>query len=108
MVRSLLIRRIARALKPAGRCLLEVYNREFALAHGAERVLFHDEAVDRFVRPGAEPGALSMRLYSHDEWEQMLAANGLRIVATDGWKWPDDPPPPPWRADLVVARKDGR
>ncbi len=35
---------------------------QFALAHGAEGTLFYDQGADSFVRPGAEPGALSMRL----------------------------------------------
>jgi SAM-dependent methyltransferase len=101
-----LIRRIGAALKPGGRCLFEVYNKEFALQHGVEGSLFYDQSVDRFVRRGDDRKGLSLRLYSHDEWEHMLGRKGLRIIRTDGWKWQKDPPPPPWRADLIVAQKE--
>jgi 2-polyprenyl-3-methyl-5-hydroxy-6-metoxy-1,4-benzoquinol methylase len=101
-----LIRRIALALKAGGRCLFEIYNKEFALRHGVEGVLFYDESSGRFVSKDAERMRLSMRLYSHDEWRRMLPTSGLAIVKMDGWKWQADPPPPPWRANLIVAQKE--
>jgi 2-polyprenyl-3-methyl-5-hydroxy-6-metoxy-1,4-benzoquinol methylase len=101
-----LIRRISLALKPSGRCLFEVYNKEFALRHGIERQLFYDEQADRFVPKEPKPSGLTMRLYAHDEWRQMLSANGLRIIKMDGWNWKNDPPPPPWRADFIVAQRE--
>ena len=100
---SNLLGRIAASLKPGGKCLLEVYNKAFSLQHGAENSLFYTPGVDRFV--GKEPGGLSLRLYSPDQWRQMLAEHGLTIVRQDGWNWPNDPPPPPWRADFIVAQK---
>jgi len=100
-----LIARIARALKPGGRCLFEVYNKEFALAHGVENRYFYDEISGRFVSRGPEPAWNSLRLYAHNEWERMLRAHGLEIVKMDGWNWRGDPMPPPWRADYIVAQK---
>lgn len=101
-----LVRRIAAALKPGGRCLFEVYNREFALEHGVERRLFLDRVSGRFVAREPERGGLSVRLYSHEEWREMLGRAGLGIMKMDGWRWPQDPEPPPWRADFIVAQKD--
>ncbi|HUU58089.1 MAG TPA: hypothetical protein VMZ50_00985, partial [Phycisphaerae bacterium] len=101
-----LIRRIARALKAGGRCLLEVYNKEFALQHGVERTLFYDESVDRFVAEASKSLLTGMKLYSREEWESMLGAHGLRITKRDGWNYQRDPNPPPWRADLIVAQKE--
>lgn len=99
-----LLGRMSRALKPGGRCLLEVYNREFAIQNGVENSLHYDPASDRFVPPIPIPGGLSgIRLYSPDQWTQMLASHGLRIVKTAGWSWPNDPPAPPFRADYIVA-----
>ncbi|KKM17743.1 hypothetical protein LCGC14_1672710, partial [marine sediment metagenome] len=97
---------IGSALRAGGKFLLEVYNREFALHHGVEGILFYDASVDRFVRRGPDAAALSMRLYSLEELELMLANAGLRIVKTHAWNKPKDPAPPPWRADLIVAQKD--
>lgn len=102
-----LIGRMARAVKPGGRCLFEVYNKQFALEYGVEGALFYDSELDRFVRKDAAQPGLTCRLYSHDEWERMLTDSGLRIIRMDGWKWADDPLPPPWRADLIVAEKSG-
>jgi SAM-dependent methyltransferase len=103
-----LIRRMARATKPGGRCLFEVYDKEFALRHGVEDRLVYDPGTDRFVRKSSEEGSglSSMRLYSLDQWRRMLAEHGLRIVQVDGWSWPKDPSPPPWRADMIVAQKE--
>jgi SAM-dependent methyltransferase len=102
-----LIRRIAQALKPGGRFLLEVYNRDFALKHGVQDDLFYNPELDRFLP--REPGKLlltaGMCLWSQEELTRMLGEHGLRVVRTDGWKWPQDPPPPPWRADIIVAEK---
>ncbi len=100
-----LIRRIARALKPGGRCLFEVYNKEFALAHGVQRTYFYDAAIDRFAEKERRPGAITVKLYTHNEWEEMLSACGLTINKWDGWKGKGDPAPPPWRADYIVAEK---
>lgn len=101
-----LIRRMALALKPGGRCLLEVYNKEFSLSHGVEDHIFYDERLDRFIPRGSPYGlATGIKLYSHDQWRDMLAAHGLSIVKWDGWKHQRDPDPPPWRADIIVAEK---
>lgn len=100
-----LLRKIARALKPQGRCLLEVYNKEFALPRGVEGLAFYDDQTDRFQAADPSAGIKSIKLYNHLEWTAMLQQQGLRIVAMDGWKYPTDPVPPPWRADLIVAQK---
>lgn len=102
-----LLRKIARALKPHGRCLLEVYNKEFALPRGVEGLAFYDDQTDRFLATDPSAGIKSIKLYNHLEWTTMLQQQGLSIVAMDGWKYPADPAPPPWRADLIVARKAG-
>jgi 2-polyprenyl-3-methyl-5-hydroxy-6-metoxy-1,4-benzoquinol methylase len=103
-----LLARIAAALKHGGRSLFEVYNREFALEHGVERRFFYDARANRFVDcSDRNPNGLSLRLYSRDEWESLLASAGLELLKTDGWSWPNDPPPPPWRADYLVAGKAG-
>ena len=98
-----LIHRVGSALKTGGRCLFEVYNKEFALIHGTENTFFYDESLDRFV--GKKPGQITVKLYSHAEWEAMLADAHLRIVRTDGLNWRKDPAPPPWRVDYIVAEK---
>ncbi len=99
-----LICRASSALRAGGRCLFEVYNKEFAQIHGVENSYSYDENLDRFVEKGS--GQCSVKLYSHAEWESMLAASHLRIVRTDGWNWNGDPDPPPWRADYYVAEKE--
>ena len=102
-----LIRRIAAALKVNGRCLFEVYNREFALKHGVEGKAFFDQQTGTFASRERGGCTLSMRLYSHEEWRLMLKREGLRVIKMGGWwTWPGDPQPPPWRADFIVAQKD--
>jgi len=103
---ELTVRNIARALKPGGRMLLEVYNRTFAVTHGIETCLHYDPATDRFIenKPKEEPTE-SIGPPSNDELEGMLARNSLKVIKRDGWKWPEDPDPPPWRADIIVAEK---
>jgi 2-polyprenyl-3-methyl-5-hydroxy-6-metoxy-1,4-benzoquinol methylase len=105
-----LLRRMAQALKPEGKCLLEVYNKAFAQKHKIQNLLVYDESLDRFVLPDAhaDRAVESVKLYPHEEWRNMLAESGLQVVQMDGWKWKDDPPPPPWRADYIVAAKSIR
>jgi hypothetical protein len=99
------VRRIALALKPSGRCLFEVYNKQFAKSHGIQGSHFHDKRSDRFLAKDPSASIKSWKLYSREQWQNMLGANGLKIVSTSGWKWNQDPDPPPWRADYIVARK---
>ncbi len=102
----LVLRNITRAVKPGGRCLFEVYNKEFAVEHAVEDKFTYDPGTDRFVRDKDTPNEIrSVKLYSHEEWQEMLAENGMQVVRMDGWKWKGDPNPPPWRADLIVAEK---
>jgi SAM-dependent methyltransferase len=103
-----LIRRITMALKPGGRFLLEVYNRDFALKHGVENTFFYNADRDRFLPQDPSRTLLTAGLYlwSQGELAQMLASQGLRVVRMDGWKHDHDPPPPPWRADMIVAQKE--
>lgn len=100
-----LIRRMAIATKTGGRCLFEVYNKQFAMLHGIEGTLFYDASRDAFVPRDEKVDFAEMRLYCMEEWEQMLGHCGLRILKLDGWKWKKDPEPPPWRADIIVAQK---
>jgi len=105
----LILHNISRALRRGGRCLFEVYNKSFAQSHGIENRFVYDPVSDRFVvRPEArEAGGEinAIRLYSDEEWQRMLAAEGLTITPKDGWKWKGDPEPPPWRADPLAAAK---
>lgn len=101
-----LIRRMAAAVKPSGRCLFEAYNKEFAMSRGVQGSHFYDAVSDRFVAKDPTNPLRTLKLYSLEEWERMLRANALLIVKTDGWKWKHDPDPPPWRADIIVARKE--
>jgi SAM-dependent methyltransferase len=104
-----LIRRIGQALKPGGRLLLEVYNKEFAVPRGIEGCVFYDKRNDRFMpKDGGAPWPAGMKLYTHEELNNILRKEGLTIVKMDGWKWETDPPPPPWRADIIVAVKTCR
>lgn len=100
-----MIERMALALKPGGKCLFEVYNKAFGLQHGVERILTYDSQQDRFVPSDGDPDKLSIRLYDHDQWGELLAAHGLEIISVTGWSWRGDPLPPPWRADLILAEK---
>lgn len=102
-----LIGRIAQSLKPGGRFLLEVYNKEFAMPRDIEGIHFYDARVDRFMpRDDAPLWPRGMKLYTHEELKNMLCKQGLAVVKMDGWKYPNDPPPPPWRADMIVAAKN--
>ncbi len=101
-----LIRTIAQALKPSGRCLFEVYNKDFAKVHGVQGTYFYEAGSDRFVATHPAEAFRSWKLYSIEERERMLGANRLRIVKRYGWKWKQDPDPPPWRADYIIARKE--
>lgn len=100
-----LIARISRALKPGGLCLFEVYNKEFGMKHGVQNVAVYDPAMNVFVAKPPYPMKHPLRLYTETEWEHLLSQSGLAIVRRDGWRWMDDPEPPPWRADFIVARK---
>jgi len=96
---------VARAVKPGGPCLLEVYTFEFARLHGMEHCYHYDEASGRF-QPRPEFGHLvSMQLYTEPQWREMLAAVGLAVERWEGWNWRRDPDPPPYRGVNIVARK---
>lgn len=103
----LVLKNISHSLKSKGRCLFEVYNKEFAVGKGIENTYFYDSSKDFFVIGNSAPDRpiKSIRLYSHDEWKKMLEENQMRIVKMHGWKWKNDPEPPPWRADFIVAER---
>jgi ubiquinone/menaquinone biosynthesis C-methylase UbiE len=104
---ELIMRNIARALKPGGRMLLEVYNRAFGITHEIEGFLYYDQTRDIFLRktPAEDGMNESVGPPSEEELDRMFSQNGLRVIKRDGWKWPEDPDPPPWRGDLIVAEK---
>jgi ubiquinone/menaquinone biosynthesis C-methylase UbiE len=102
-----LLRRMARALKPHGRCLLEVYDKEFAMPRGVEGSHFYDASTDRFVAKTPGPGINSIKLYTREQWESMLGEQGLKVMTMDGWSSAKDPAPPPWRIDIMVAQRVG-
>ena len=102
-----IIANISRALKPRGRCLFEVYNKEFAMKFGVENRFFYHNETDCFLlKEEYKPARLeSLKLYSIVEWRKMLGINQLKIVKTDGWSMEGDPGPPPHRVDFIVAEK---
>ena len=100
-----LLRCIADALKPGGRCLFEVYNKEFALSYPVENMFVYDNTCNLFLAQGDYAYLPPVRLYALNEWNEMLNSLGLTIVGRDGWQWKNDPVPPPWRADFIVAQK---
>jgi len=105
---SIILKNIARALKPGGRVLFEVYNKEFAITHGIEKKSFYDKTTDRFVVDRKlHPDMMieSVKLYTHDQWKDMLEENQMRITKMEGWKARRDPEPPPWRTDYIIAEK---
>lgn len=92
---------ISRALKLKGRCLFEVYNKEFAIAHGIENSMYYDKEKDIFISD-KDKG----KLYSHQELQDMLEQNKMKIISMEkGWSWKGDPVPPPYRADYIIAEK---
>ena len=107
---ELVLGNIARALRPHGRLLLEVYNRQFAIDHGVENRYLYDGVRDIFVdREISADGVCSegdtINMLPSADLDQMLETNGLVVIASSGTKWPKDPEPPPWRIDFLVAEK---
>lgn len=98
---------MAKSLKVGGRCLIEVYNKEFALRHGVENKYFYDEPNDRFlIKDEFKPSpAESIKLYSEMQWRKMLGLYGLKIRNFDGWSFDGDPSPPPYRMNYIIAQK---
>jgi len=94
---------IARALRPGGRFYLEVYTKEFALAHGVENRLKYCAQSDRFVSAAGEPEIPAMRLYAREALQQMLQSRGFCIERERTWGWRKDPPVPPYRGWVVAC-----
>lgn len=103
----LAMREMARVLALGGKCLFEVYNKEFARYHGIENTYAYDAGTDRFtVAQHAEGASVpSIKVYARQEWHDMFAQAGLELTAESGWSLPGDPSPPPHRVDLLVVRK---
>jgi len=105
---KIILSNITRALKPVGRVLFEVYNKEFAITRGIEKKYFYDKTTDRFVvdrKLHPDMTIESVKLYSHQEWQDMLSENQMKITKMEGWKARRDPEPPPWRTDYIIAEK---
>lgn len=98
---------INKSLKPGGRCLIEVYNKEFALNNGIENKYFYNEATDRFqIKDEFKPvQAESIKLYSEIQWRKMMGLYQLKIKSIDGWSFENDPSPPPYRMNYIIAQK---
>jgi len=102
----IILSNIARALKPKGRALFEVYNKEFAITHGIEKKYFYDKTTDRFVVDRKlHPDMMieSVKLYTHEEWKDMLEENQMKIIKMEGSRGERDPEPR--RIDFIVAEK---
>ncbi len=104
---EMILEGIAKSLKKGGRCLIEVYNKEFAMNHGVENKFFYDEATDRFLlKDEFKPSpADSIKLYSEMQWRKMLGLHQLKIKLLNGWSFESDPLPPPYRMNFIVAQK---
>ncbi|MCL2647664.1 MAG: hypothetical protein FWD61_11755 [Phycisphaerales bacterium] len=81
------LRKLVTALRPGGRLLLEVYDKQFALEHGIEGKLRWHQEVERFEGEIASPGGpegrtirMSMELRSTDEWHRTLQELGLEQI----------------------------
>ena len=101
------IKNISNSLKSEGRCLLEVYNKEFALAHGVENLYFYNQYNQRFELKTQRHDLpiKSVKLYSHEEWQKLLEKYKMGIFKVEGIPLINDPPGPPWRTDYIVAQK---
>lgn len=102
----IILSNITRALKPVGRALFEVYNKEFAITRGIEKKYFYDKTTDRFVVDRKlHPDMMieSVKLYSHQEWRDMLSENQMKIIKMEGSRGERDPEPR--RIDFIVAEK---
>lgn len=102
----IILKNIARALKPKGRALFEVYNKEFALTQGIEGKYFYDKTTDRFVvdrKVYPDMMIESVKLYSHQEWRDLLEENQMKIIKMEGSRGERDPEPR--RIDFIVAEK---
>ena len=98
---------IAGSLRVGGRCLIEVYNKEFALQYGIEKKYFYNETTDRFhIKDEFKPIPIeSIKLYSEMQWRKMMGLHQLKIKNFDGWSFDSDPSPPPYRMNYIIAQK---
>src|SRR3989339_700838 len=98
------ISNISKSLRPGGRLLLEVYNKEFAKNHGVQDTFFYNENLNSFVSKDDHKGPIkSLKLYSHEELTEMFRTNQLKLVKSlKAWGYPNDPEGPPWRADYFI------
>jgi SAM-dependent methyltransferase len=94
---------IARALRGGGRFYVEVYTKEFALAHGVENRLKYCAESDRFVSADGRADVPAMRLYTREALEQVLEPRGFCIERERTWGGRSDPPGPPYRAWVVAS-----
>jgi len=81
-----LLSRLAKAIKPGGRLLLEVYNKSVAMRHGIEHTLHHNPSTGRFEGKvkldnpvnGDDYLDASCELLTITEWRAALADVGLQ------------------------------
>lgn len=98
---------VSKSLKAGGRCLIEVYNKDFAINHGIENKYFYNKTTDRFhIKDGCKlPTAESVKLYSEMQLRKMMGLQRLKIKSFEGWSFDKDPSPPPYRMNYLIAQK---
>ncbi len=106
---EMVLTQIAKALKKGGRCLLEVYNKEFAIKNSIENKFFFNQEDDWFY-PDPENLALKdrkMQLFSHKEWQEILPKHGFKIIslAEQGWHWKNDSNDLPFRGEFIIMER---
>ncbi|MFC1745107.1 class I SAM-dependent methyltransferase [Candidatus Riflebacteria bacterium] len=100
-----LLKSIAAALVKKGKCLLEVYNKEFAVKNGIENIFTYDEKLDLFVADANKSSIPYIQLLSISEWDEWTAKAGLKIKNLDGWCFPADPDEGPLRVNYIICEK---
>ena len=106
---EMVLKSISSSLKSGGRCLLEVYNKEFATKNNIENVFFYNQEKDWFF-PDHQNKNLkgrSMQLFTHEEWEELLTKYQFKIISLGdkGWHWKGDDTNQPWRGEFIIVEK---
>lgn len=104
---SKVLRQISTALKAGGRCLFQFYNKSFAIHHGIEDRYIYNQSENLFVldQPNHELPIKQIKLYSEEEWRQMLKPVKMKIIKEDASRLPGDPQNGPARVNYLVTEK---
>jgi len=101
------LQQISSALKTGGRCLLQFYNKSFAVQNGIEHRYSYDSSLDLFLaKPDFHDLSITrIKLYSDEEWLEMLTQSGFKIVRKAVSRVPGDPQQGYARIDYIVAER---